>query len=71
VDDSKTTVGNIVCRYHQWTYNLDGALIFADHMPPDFDRGCMGLKPVHLRSLSGLLFLCFAATPPDDFDFMG
>jgi Rieske 2Fe-2S family protein len=70
VDDRKTTVGNIVCRYHQWTYNLDGDLIFADHMPPDFDRGCMGLKPVHLRSLSGLLFLCFAATPPDDFDFM-
>jgi Rieske 2Fe-2S family protein len=70
VEGGKATVGNIVCRYHQWTYNLDGALIFADHMHADFDRSCLGLKPVHLRSLSGLLFLCFAATPPDDFDFM-
>jgi Rieske 2Fe-2S family protein len=70
VDAPKTTVGNIVCRYHQWTYNLDGGLIFADHMPPDFDRSCLGLRPVHLRSLGGLLFLCFAASPPGDFDFM-
>jgi Rieske 2Fe-2S family protein len=70
VEGPKSTVGNIVCRYHQWTYDLDGALIFADHMPADFDRSCLGLKPVHLRSLGGLLFLCFAATPPDDFDFM-
>jgi Rieske 2Fe-2S family protein len=70
VDDKKTTVGNIVCRYHQWTYNLDGDLIFAEHMHKDFDRSCHGLKPVHVRSLGGLLFLCFAETPPDDFDFM-
>jgi len=64
------SVGNIVCRYHQWTYNLDGALIFAEHMNPDFDRTCHGLKPVHLQSLAGLLFICLSETPPADFDDM-
>ena len=64
------SVGNIVCRYHQWTYNLDGALIFAEHMPPDFDRACHGLKPVHVRSVSGLLFICLADHAPADIDDM-
>jgi Rieske 2Fe-2S family protein len=68
--EEKTTVGNIVCRYHSWTYDLTGQLIHADHMGPDFDRSCHGLKPVHLRSLEGLLFICLAEDPPADFDDM-
>jgi Rieske 2Fe-2S family protein len=70
VDGPKGSVGNIVCRYHQWTYNLDGNLIFAEHMSPDFDRSCYGLKAVHLRSVSGLLFICLADRPPTDIDDM-
>ena len=35
---------------------------------PDFDRSCHGLKPVHVRSLEGLLFICLADDPPADFD---
>ncbi|SHO64348.1 Rieske 2Fe-2S family protein [Pseudoxanthobacter soli DSM 19599] len=68
--NEKTTVGNIVCRYHSWTYDLSGALIHAEHMGPGFDRSCHGLKPVHLRSLEGLLFICLADEPPADFDDM-
>jgi Rieske 2Fe-2S family protein len=68
VDDYKSSVGNLVCPYHQWTYNLDGDLMFAEHMAPDFDKSCHGLKKVHLRSLSGLLFVCLADEPPGDFD---
>jgi glycine betaine catabolism A len=63
-------VGNLVCPYHQWTYGLDGKLLFAAYMPADFDTSCHGLRPVHLRSLAGLLFVCLAETPPDDFDTM-
>ncbi|MGE7413945.1 aromatic ring-hydroxylating oxygenase subunit alpha [Methylobacterium tarhaniae] len=70
VHDEKSTVGNLVCRYHSWTYDLTGALIHAEHMGPDFKRGCHGLKPVHLRSLEGLLFICLADEPPADFDEM-
>ena len=68
VDDEKTTVGNLVCRYHSWTYDLTGALINAQHMGHDFDRSCNGLKTVHLKSLEGLLFVCLAENPPEDFD---
>jgi Rieske 2Fe-2S family protein len=70
VHDAKTNVGNIVCRYHQWTYDLGGRLIHAQHMAEDFDRACFGLRPVHVRSLAGLLFICLADEPPDDFEPM-
>jgi Rieske 2Fe-2S family protein len=70
VHEEKATVGNIVCRYHQWTYGLDGRLLFAEHMGGEFDTSCHGLKPVHLRSVAGLLFICLAADPPADIDAM-
>ncbi|WP_062231530.1 aromatic ring-hydroxylating oxygenase subunit alpha [Aureimonas sp. N4] len=70
VHDEKTTVGNLVCRYHSWTYDLSGALIHAEHMGEGFDRKCHGLKPVHVRSLEGLIFICLAEEPPADFDEM-
>ncbi|WP_342151529.1 aromatic ring-hydroxylating dioxygenase subunit alpha [Methylorubrum sp. SB2] len=70
VHDEKSTVGNLVCRYHSWTYDLTGNLIHAEHMGPDFKKGCHGLKPVHIRSLEGLLFICLADEPPADFDEM-
>ena len=70
VDQQKAIVGNFVCRYHAWTYTLDGALLHADHMGEDFDKSCRGLKPVHLRSVAGLLFICLADDPPTDIDGM-
>jgi glycine betaine catabolism A len=66
----KTSVANLVCRYHSWTYDLKGELLFAEHMGKNFDAGCRGLKPVHVRSLEGLLFICLAEEPPVDFDMM-
>jgi len=63
-------VGNIVCPYHSWTYDLKGSLINANHMGADFDRSQHGLKPVHVRSLAGLIFICLADEPPADFDDM-
>jgi len=70
VHDYKTTVGNLVCRYHSWTYGLDGRLLSAQHMGADFAPSCHGLKPVHLRSLEGLIFICLSDDPPADFDIM-
>ena len=68
--EEKTTVGNLVCRYHSWTYDLEGNLIHAPHMGESFKPSCHGLKPVHLKSLEGLLFICLADEPPADFDDM-
>lgn len=54
----------VVCPYHQWSYGLDGALRGAPHMGPDMARTELALRPVHLRELGGLLFVCFADEPP-------
>jgi Rieske 2Fe-2S family protein len=70
VQEGKSQVGNLVCRYHTWTYGLDGRLLFADHMGEGFDPSCRGLRPVALRSVAGLLFVCLADDPPDDIDAM-
>lgn len=70
IDAHKTSVGNIVCRYHQWTYGEDGRLLFAEHMGADFDPSCMGLKRVHLRNVAGLIFICLAENPPTDIETM-
>jgi Rieske 2Fe-2S family protein len=61
-------VGNIVCPYHQWTYRADGSLIFAESQPPTFDRSRFGLRPIHVKSVAGLIFICLDENPPDDFD---
>jgi len=61
-------VGNLVCPYHQWTYNLRGELINNQHMGEGFDRCRFSLRPVRLESLAGLLFVCLSPEPPADFD---
>lgn len=63
----KSTVGMLVCPYHQWTYDLDGSLKHTTHMGPDFDRTCKSLQSVHLRVVGGLIFVCLADEAPQDF----
>ena len=58
----------LTCRYHGWTYALDGSLRAATHMPEDFDRSGFGLKPCHVRILEGLVFVSLAEALPPDFD---
>ena len=68
LDDKAGCVGNLVCPYHHWTYGVDGALMFAENQPATFDRSRYGLKPVHVRDVAGLVFICLADEPPADFD---
>jgi Rieske 2Fe-2S family protein len=70
VNEPKGFVGNLLCPYHNWTYDLTGNLIHTGSMAPDFDPRCHGLKPVHLRRMAGLIFICLADAPPEDFDDM-
>jgi glycine betaine catabolism A len=66
--DQQGSVGNIVCGYHKWTYGVDGRLMHAGQQPSSFDPGCFGLKPVHVRTVAGLVYICLATEPPADFD---
>jgi Rieske 2Fe-2S family protein len=68
LDEARGSVGNLVCPYHHWIYGVDGRLMHADNQPAGFDRSCFGLRPVHVRSIGGLVFLCLADDPPADVD---
>lgn len=54
----------LVCRYHGWTYGLDGALRGA----PDMDAAALGTEPVRLPAARvaewrGLVFVAVGAAP--------
>ena len=55
----------LVCPYHQWTYELDGRLLYARQMGDDFDASQHSLKPVHCESVGGYIFICLANSAPD------
>ncbi|MCA1403556.1 aromatic ring-hydroxylating dioxygenase subunit alpha [Ensifer sp. IC3342] len=55
----------LVCPYHQWTYELDGKLLFARQMPEGFDPAQHSLKPVHCEMVGGYIFISFADKPMD------
>lgn len=54
----------LVCPYHGWTYNLDGTLFHNTQMPQDFARSQHGLRPIHLETIAGTLYVCLADEPP-------
>ncbi|XUL92200.1 aromatic ring-hydroxylating oxygenase subunit alpha [Streptomyces galilaeus] len=68
LDEERGSVGNIVCGYHRWTYGVDGKLLYAESQAPGFDPSCFGLRSVHARTVAGLVFICLAEEPPEDFD---
>lgn len=61
----KGTTAKLVCPYHQWTYELDGRLLFARQVGPDFKPAEYGLKHVHCETVAGYIYVCFADEAPD------
>src|SRR5271166_856327 len=55
----------LVCPYHQWSYNLDGRLLFARQVADGFDKTKFGLKRVVCESVAGYIFVCLADEPED------
>ena len=53
----------LVCRYHGWSYSLDGRLHSAAHMPDDFDKSAIKLKKIHTEILEGMVFINFSEKP--------
>ena len=53
----------LVCRYHGWSYELDGRLHSAAHMPEEFDKADISLKKIHTGVLEGMIFINFSENP--------
>jgi Rieske 2Fe-2S family protein len=67
----KGKVAKLVCPYHQWTYELDGRLLFAGtEMGADFKLSDYNLKPVHCKSAGGFIFISLAENPPAIDEFL-
>ena len=49
----------IRCRYHGWTYKLDGDLIGVPEARsiPNLDKSALGLFPARVETLAGLIFV--------------
>ncbi|SMH48105.1 aromatic ring-hydroxylating oxygenase subunit alpha [Mesorhizobium australicum] len=62
---AKGASARLVCPYHQWTYDLDGRLLFARQMGPEFDPAQFSLKPVACETVGGYIFICLADEPAD------
>jgi Rieske 2Fe-2S family protein len=62
LQESGRLKGSMQCRYHAWTYALDGRLIGAPNMKedPTFDKSGYGLVPASLQLWEGLIYLNLA-----------
>jgi Rieske 2Fe-2S family protein len=67
--DSGVAGATLMCPYHRWTYDMHGRVIGCG-ATGEAAAGQRQLKSVHVRQLAGLIFVCLADEPPDDFDDM-
>jgi len=64
VREGKGVSARLVCPYHRWTYDLDGALVHAARMGDDFAPCEHGLGAIHLETCGGAIYVCLARSPP-------
>ncbi|HUS15231.1 MAG TPA: SRPBCC family protein [Chloroflexia bacterium] len=57
---------SLQCRYHGWTYALDGRLMTTPEFDgvADFDKSCFGLQPVRVETWGPFVFANLDATAP-------
>lgn len=65
-DERGTCGGALHCRFHSWTYNDKGALIYVpgEENFSDFDKRNYGLAPVHTDVWEGFIFINLDSAPP-------
>lgn len=69
----KGTRKSLTCRYHGWTYGLDGRLVTTPDLGDvkDFDRACNGLRPVRVETWGPLVLACLDDDTPPLLDVLG
>ena len=73
VTDQSGQRPRLTCKYHGWTYSLDGDLI-AIRDPEDFsglDFSCRSLIPVRCERFGNLIFVNFDENAPTLLDWLG
>ncbi|MGB3502227.1 MAG: aromatic ring-hydroxylating dioxygenase subunit alpha [Mesorhizobium sp.] len=63
--EHRGSAAKLVCPYHQWTYDLDGKLLFARQMGDDFDASKFPMKPIACEAAGGYVFISLADQPAD------
>ncbi|MGB6120175.1 MAG: aromatic ring-hydroxylating dioxygenase subunit alpha [Mesorhizobium sp.] len=63
--EHRGSAARLVCPYHQWTYDLDGKLLFARQMGDDFDASKFPMKPIACEAAGGYVFISLADQPAD------
>jgi Rieske 2Fe-2S family protein len=53
----------LTCPYHQWVYDLDGKLVHASDMGPDFRASEHGLVPINVEVVAGAIFVSLSKNP--------
>ena len=54
----------IICPYHSWTYSRQGDLIACHGMQEELDKSKLGLKPLHVEVVAGLIYVSLSPSPP-------
>ena len=57
VAEGRGNAPRFVCPYHAWTYEEDGRLLGAPHMPRDFDKSQCGLDALALEIWNGYIYV--------------
>ena len=55
----------LMCPYHKWTYELDGRLIGAARMSPDFKPSDHALRAIPVELLEGCIYIALSEEAPD------
>jgi choline monooxygenase len=61
---------SLVCRYHGWAFDQDGALLSARDFGAEPDEN-PALTPVRVQSWRGMVFVCLSPDTPDLHEWLG
>ena len=68
--ESEGSVRKLICPYHAWTYNLDGALKNASMMNEDFKKEDWNLIKCNKNIFEGLIFINLSDKPTSFTEFI-
>lgn len=61
--EGRSRRSRLTCPYHQWVYDLDGSLVHAADMGPEFRKAEHGLNPIHVEVVAGAIYVSLSRNP--------